>query len=100
MADQYYVFIYRPGRKWLPGRSIQAQPLESHFAYMAQLEQGGALCLGGPFTDDAGAAGIIRAADAAAAQAIVDADPAISDGVMTAELHPWYPSVLGTITAL
>ena len=55
----YFVFVYRPGPAWLPGRGILQQPLAEHFAYMEKLQQDGVLCVGGPFKDGAGALGIL-----------------------------------------
>lgn len=75
------------------------QPLAAHFAYMEKLEQDGVLCLGGPFKDDAGALGVVRAADFVSASAIIADDPAVLDSVFTAEVHPWHPAVPGAVEA-
>lgn len=96
---EYFVFVYRPSSAWLPNRSILQQPLEGHFDYMEELQQGGVLCLGGPFKDDAGAFGIIQATDFESASAIILNDPAVRDEVVEFELHPWHPSVPGTVGA-
>lgn len=93
----YFVFIYRPGPAWLPNWSVLQQPLEGHFAYMEKLQQDGVLCLGGPFKDDTGALGIVRAADFEGAFALVANDPAVLEGVFVAEVHPWHPSVPGVV---
>lgn len=95
----YFVFIYRPGLTWLPNRSVLQQPLAGHFAHMEKLEREGVLCLGGPFKDDAGALGIVRAADLEGASALIADDPAVLNGIFVAEVHPWQPSVPGTVEA-
>ncbi len=93
----YFVFIYRPGPAWLPNRSVLQQLLEGHFAYMEKLQQDGVLCLGGPFKDDTGALGIVRAADLEGALALVSSDPAVLGGIFAFEVHPWHPSVPGVL---
>jgi uncharacterized protein YciI len=66
---------------------------------MKKLEQSGVLCLGGPFKDDTGALGVVRAADYGSAFALVSSDPAVHEGIFTAEVHPWHPSVPGVVEA-
>ncbi len=95
----YFVFIYRPGPAWLPNRSVLQQPLAGHFAYMEKLQQNGVLCLGGPFKDDTGAFGVIQATDFENASTLILDDPAVRDGVVEAEVHPWHPAVPGTVEA-
>ena len=95
----YFAFIYRPGPAWLPNRSVLQQPLVGHFAYIEKLERDGILCLGGPFKDDAGALGIVQAADLEGASALIADDPAVRDGVFVAEVHPWHPAVPGMVEA-
>ncbi len=95
----YFVFIYRPGPAWVPNRSVLEQPLAGRFAHMKKLEQSGVLCLGGPFKDDTGALGVVRASDYGSAFALVSSDPAVLEGIFTAEVHPWHPSVPGVVEA-
>jgi len=78
---------------------VLQQPLAGHFAYMEKLQQEGVLCLGGPFKDDAGALGIVQAADLGGASALIADDPAIRDEVFVAEVHPWHPAVPGVVEA-
>ena len=96
-GDSYYVFLYRPGPAWRRGAPITAQPLEKHFAYMAELQRSKVLVMGGPFEDDAGAMGVVEAGSLEEAERIVRADPLVSDGVVTAEVHPWHASVPGCV---
>jgi uncharacterized protein YciI len=96
MAD-YFVFIHRPGPAWRAGIPILEQPLDGHFGYMTELENSGVLVVGGGFGDGAGALGVIRANSVEEASAIVSRDPAVQDGVVTSEVHPFMVTVGGTV---
>jgi uncharacterized protein YciI len=97
METEYFVFIHRPGPKWIEGASIADQPLSGHFAYMTELEHDGSLIVGGGFLDGAGAMGVLRAESQAAAEQIAHADPAVRDGIVTTEVHPWFVTVTGAV---
>lgn len=84
-----FLVIYRPGSAWLPGKPLSEQGLAEHFQYMLDLYEQGKLKQAGPFTDDSGGAMILEAADAAAAQAVIDSDPAVKKNKMTPEIRPW-----------
>ena len=66
--------------------------LEKHFARFQEATKSGQLILAGrtkePGDKTFGIA-IFRASDEAAARAFMQADPAVSAGLMTAELHPF-----------
>jgi uncharacterized protein YciI len=91
--QQLFVIIYRAGPAWKPGLPATQQPLAHHGAYVRKLASEGTLIAGGPFGDADGGLGLLRAPDAAAARAILAADPAITEGVMTGELRAWTPFV-------
>jgi len=93
METDYYVFIHSPGPKWLPGQPITKQPLAGHFQYMTRLEAEGKLILGGGFMDDSGAMGVLRVSGLQEAEAIVRNDPAVREGVVSTQVHPWYVTV-------
>ena len=93
----YFVFLHTPGASWRADKSIFEQLLEEHFAYMTELEASNVLKLGGGFTDNAGAMGILEVDTLETAKAIVANDPAVRDGIMNASVHPWLPSVKGCI---
>lgn len=84
-----FVIDYRRGPAWVAHRSVFEQPLQAHLDYMRSLQGQGTLLLGGPFLDDTGGLIVVQAEDAAQAEALMRADPAIRDGVMVAETHPW-----------
>jgi uncharacterized protein YciI len=99
METEYFVFIHRPGPAWIPDAPVLDQPLEGHFAYMTGLEESGILVLGGGFLDGAGAMGILRCPSLGEAHAIALRDPAVVDRVVLTEVHPWFPTVGGSIEA-
>lgn len=70
----------------------EAQRIGEHFEYLEGLTtQGTVLMAGRTLNADASAFGIVvfLAESDSAAQAIVDADPAVKHGVMTAEVFPY-----------
>lgn len=88
-AEPIFAILYRPGPAWIPGRPLREQALATHLAYMEDLFKAGRLVFAGPFLDDSGGAAFVRAAEAAAAEAIRDSDPAVLAGVFMAEVRPW-----------
>jgi uncharacterized protein len=68
--------------------------LPAHLEYMIGLEKRGVLFASGPLSDGAGppnGAGltVLRAASAAEARALADADPFVVNGLRTYELNEW-----------
>ncbi len=85
-----FVILYAPGESWVKGKSIYEQPLMDHAKYMQKLMDEGKLLLGGPFTDSSGGEAVVECADAKEAQAILEADPAVTAKVMSAAAHEWH----------
>ena len=70
----------------------EAEIVGRHFAYLQGLAEQGVVQLAGrTMTTDAQAFGIVffRAADQAAATELMEQDPAVQEGVMTAVLFPF-----------
>ena len=86
---QTFLVIYRPGPAWLPGKSVAEQPLLEHGRYLLGLFGKGLMKDAGPFLDDAGGAMILEVADEAEAKALVAQDPAVTQGIIVPEIHPW-----------
>jgi uncharacterized protein YciI len=66
--------------------------LERHFVRFQEASKSGQLILAGRTSepgDKTFGIAIFRASDEAAARAFMEADPAVSAGLMTAELHPF-----------
>jgi uncharacterized protein YciI len=88
---QLFLFLYRPGPAWRVGVPMREQDLRAHAAYHAQLLHEGRSFAGGGYVGEEGGMAIVRAADRAEAEAMLAADPAIRNGVFTAELRQWAP---------
>lgn len=65
--------------------------LDDHLAWLRSLEVNGTLVLSGPMIDEAPGTGltVLRARDAATAQAIMAEDPFVVAGLRTARVHRW-----------
>lgn len=90
-ARQLFLFIYRPGPAWVAGRPMAQQDLRAHAAYHSQLVRDGRSVAGGGFVGLEGGMAIVRAADLAEAQLMLDRDPAIMNGVFAADIRHWRP---------
>jgi hypothetical protein len=77
----------------LKGKPVEEQPLDEHFAYMAQLEARGILVLGGGFLDGAGAMGVFKTETIDDARILAEEDPSVKAGIVTTEIHPWFVTV-------
>ena len=84
-----YLVLYRPGPKWLTGKSVMEQPLKEHGKYMLSLYTKGSMKIAGPLTDNAGGAVLLEVANEAEAKEIVANDPAVKSGVFVYEMDPW-----------
>lgn len=84
-----FLALYRPGPAWLPDKPTIEQPLREHGRYMLELYRRGCLKFAGGFADHSGGAAAFEADDEEGARAIVDADPAVSTGVMVCRVQRW-----------
>ena len=86
-----YAFVYGPGPQWIAGRPGTQQDLGAHRTYIAELYTRGRVLFGGTFLDDAGGGfGVVRAQDHDEASAMLAADPAITEGIMTGIVRRWH----------
>lgn len=69
--------------------------VEEHFGYLQALKAAGILILAGRTQVDEGTFGItiFEAPDESSARAVMQTDPAVSAGVMSAELYPYAVAV-------
>ena len=72
----------------------QERIMEAHFSRLQRDVQAGIVLLAGPCTDGAFGIVVYEAASDEAAQAYVDADPAVETGLMGAEIHPFRVSLM------
>lgn len=88
---ELYLFQYSPGPMWREGVPMREQGLGGHARYMQQLHTEGRLFAGGGYASDDGGMAIVVAEDIEEAQAILAADPAITEGIFIAALYQWTP---------
>ena len=76
----------------LRGSQGDSSKLAAHREYIARLRREGKLAAAGPIEDDDAMAGIVvfRRIPLEEARTLIEADPAISAGVLRAELHRWW----------
>jgi uncharacterized protein YciI len=87
-APAGFLVVYKAGPAWRTDVASDVQ-LRDHGRYMFGLHQKKIMKAGGPFTNGTGGAALLEAESLAAAQALVDADPAVVNKVFTAEVHAW-----------
>ena len=84
-----YIAFYQPGRSWIKGSPLRDQPLEPHLEYLLALRDRGSVTAGGPFRDGSGGIVIFSADDIVEVNQLVARDPAIVDGILTANVKEW-----------
>lgn len=88
-GETYFAAIYRPGPKWMEGKTVMEQPgYEEHGAFIQEMKSKGAFILGGPFKDDPGSFEIFDFADAESARKAITKDPIVRDEILFVEIHP------------
>ena len=104
MAQGEYLYmlrVTRPGMLSEGPTEAEAAARERHFEYVRGLKEAGALILAGrTLAEPEQSVGLVifRADDAAQAQAIMEADPAVAEGIMTAELFEFPVAFAGEFT--
>ena len=86
-----FAIVYAPGPCWKPGLSVWEQPLEAHGDYHYRLWSEGRVLHSGPFSDGSGAMSVVQVSNRLEAEALMEADPAVVSGLLTAQLRPWFP---------
>jgi uncharacterized protein len=86
-----FFVIYSPGPAWVEGKPTDQQALRDHGRYMLDLFDQGFMKQAGPFVGSDGGAALIEAESEAAARELLEADPAIAEGVMVYTLRQWSP---------
>ena len=88
-----WLVVLRPVRAEMPFEPTEEESriVSEHYAYLKQLRAGDRLVLAGPsaLPGDTFGLGIFDQDDRAEVEAIVAADPAITGGIMTAEIRPY-----------
>lgn len=99
----HWLYTLRPARPEMLTEGPtegETRAVGEHFAYLKGLVEAGSVLLVGR-TQDAGPETrglvIFEAEDEAAARALMEGDPAVSQGVMTATLQPYAIALAGSI---
>jgi uncharacterized protein YciI len=88
-----FIFIYRQGPSWKTGTPMREQPaMGAHAAYMKRLFDEGHIFAAGPTTDVPGGLVIVSAQNLDEAKAWMAADPSVTSGMFTGEIHGWTPA--------
>lgn len=89
-----YAIVFRPGPKWKPGKPfIEQDKIREHYAYVKGLFRDGHIFAAGGLGAENGLV-LFHAADQAAADAILAADPMIQEGSFLGEVRPFNPAFL------
>lgn len=86
----YYLILFKPGPKWVQGKSVFEQPLRGHGEYLQKLFEEKKLIYAGPFLDDHGGLAILRVSGASEMHEIMAKEPGTQQHIFEAEVHPWY----------
>ena len=88
-----WLVVLRPVRAEMPFEPTEQESrvIAEHYAYLQSLRLAGKLVVAGPsiVPGDTFGIGIIDVVDELEAQGIVQTDPAVASGVMTAEIRPF-----------
>ena len=87
-----FLVILRPAREQMPFEPTpeEGRIVDEHYEYLVHMRDEGKLVVAGPSVvpGDTIGIGVLSVDDELEARAIVAADPAVSSGVMTAEIRP------------
>ena len=86
-----YLLVYERGPAWIEGKPIHEQKLGEHVVYIRGLIDNGKVVAGGPFGDESGGMAIVRAESLAEAEAMLAADPALTNGTFKGRVRQWTP---------
>ncbi len=89
MMNKTFLVLYKPGKGLLSGEPLSKQPLQAHLSYLLELHDKGQLLMGGPFADGTGGAALLSVGSLADAEALIDKDPAIVEGVLAPKVYEW-----------
>lgn len=84
----YFAILFTQGENWEKGKHIWEQDLEEHKVYWTQHRKGKVIA-GGPFMDDTGGLIIVEVESLEEAKELASYDPAVSNKIFHANVHPW-----------
>lgn len=81
---------YQRGPAWPADQPAPKQALHDHQIYLERLMQSGELLIAGLFRDDAGGGiAVLDSSEEAIARRMMEEDPAVQSGLLSARLRPW-----------
>jgi uncharacterized protein YciI len=90
---EFQMVLLKRGPKWTAAQAPDISALHGqHVAYVQSLLESGKAIIAGPINDDGEVRGVLifRAKSSAEAKSWAEADPAVKNGHLIAELHPWW----------
>jgi len=93
-----FIYLMKPRRASLADDASveEEERLGEHFAYLQRALEEGELILAGPCLDGEFGVVVFRAPSEQEAAEFMEGDPAVKHGLMTAELHAFRVSLLGS----
>lgn len=94
---KHFLIQYRPPRATFvdDATAQESAVIEQHFRYLKSLQSDGRLQLAGRIEDGRLGIALIEAVDEANARQIMEMDPAVREGVFSAEVHPFQVALIG-----
>lgn len=85
-----YWIDYQRGPAWPADQPAPKEALYDHQIYLERLMQSGKLLMAGLFRDDAGGGiAVLDSSEEAIARRMMEEDPAVQSGLLSARLRPW-----------
>jgi uncharacterized protein YciI len=86
-----FAYVIRPSRTSFPADATDAERdlIGEHFEHLKELHQRGVVALAGRCADATFGIVIFRAQNETSARQLMQADPAVRDGLFIAQLHPF-----------
>lgn len=88
-GESFFLMRYKPGASWMKGKPLTEQNTSAHFGYITEQTKKGVVVAGGPKSTADEGIYVIRAADKAAANAFIAADPGVASGVFKPVALGW-----------
>ena len=90
-SDSLFIIVYHQGPAWKGSPAREQPAMKSHGAYMKRLFAEGHIFAAGPTSDTPGGHVIVHAHNLDEAKALMAADPSVTSGMFTGEVHGWTP---------
>jgi uncharacterized protein YciI len=88
-GSTYYMLTYDPGPRWEPGKHLNEQKTDAHFAYVSRRFDEGRVVLAGPMGDVDRGFYVILARSDDELQRFIGDDPGVQSGLFVAKSARW-----------